>query len=285
MNFFWQKKAETPEPIPEPVPTPTSSSAPLWQQISDRLKQHTLLPMVRFELSSDAPGLLDCKVGGSFYLPAGMDVPRNQDGEPLYLLAQLNFAQMPALPDFPQTGLLQFFIDGRDDCWGINWDDPADPAGFRVRYIETVPDTVPAAEISTTPWDESTCMPMEETDLYRLIPTADTQAIPYDDFRFEDCLQRYCSDLIGAGGLSALDDDVMDELIDHCDTPACQVGGYPFFTQSDPRSDEEWGILLFQLDSVENILWGDVGVANFFIRPADLKARDFSHVWYNWDCC
>ena len=43
-------------------------------------------------------------------------------------------------------------------------------------------------------------------------------------------------------------------------------------------------ILLFQLNSVKDIMWGDAGVANFFIDREALKNRDFSHVMYNWDC-
>lgn len=31
-------------------------------------------------------------------------------------------------------------------------------------------------------------------------------------------------------------------------------------------------------------MWGDMGVANFFIRREDLLRRDFSRVWYTWDC-
>ena len=64
----------------------------------------------------------------------------------------------------------------------------------------------------------------------------------------------------------------------------CQVVGYPFFTQSDPRSVDDGEILLFQLNSVKDIMWGDAGVANFFIDREALKNRDFSHVMYNWDC-
>ena len=57
----------------------------------------------------------------------------------------------------------------------------------------------------------------------------------------------------------------------------------------------EGDLLLFQMDSefltdgngnqtgVE-ILWGDMGIANFFIRAEDLLRRDFSRVLYNWDC-
>ena len=47
--------------------------------------------------------------------------------------------------------------------------------------------------------------------------------------------------------------------------------------------------LFIQLDSLydskEDILmWGDSGVANFFITDEDLKNRNFEDVIYNWDC-
>ena len=38
-------------------------------------------------------------------------------------------------------------------------------------------------------------------------------------------------------------------------------------------------------DDDAEIMWGDSGVANFFIQEKDLAAEDFSDVLYNWDCC
>jgi uncharacterized protein YwqG len=32
-------------------------------------------------------------------------------------------------------------------------------------------------------------------------------------------------------------------------------------------------------------MWGDSGVAQFFMHEDDLRRRDFSKVRYNWDCC
>jgi uncharacterized protein YwqG len=67
-----------------------------------------------------------------------------------------------------------------------------------------------------------------------------------------------------------------------------KIGGYAYFTQSDPREyikDSETSILLFQMDTDDEIMWGDAGVANFFINSADLINKDFSRVMYNWDCC
>lgn len=62
--------------------------------------------------------------------------------------------------------------------------------------------------------------------------------------------------------------------------------GYPTFTQYDPRNNNEYDTLLFQLDSDnDHMMWGDCGVANFFINSRKLKAHDFSDILYNWDCC
>ena len=68
------------------------------------------------------------------------------------------------------------------------------------------------------------------------------------------------------------------------------IGGYAFFTQSDPREiapDEDWLLLLEIQSSMTmdqpSVLWGDAGIGAFFIRPEDLRNRDFSRVLYTWD--
>ena len=46
-----------------------------------------------------------------------------------------------------------------------------------------------------------------------------------------------------------------------------------------------YDFLLFQLDSdSDKVLWGDVGIGNFFINTEKLKNLDFTDVLYNWDC-
>ena len=68
--------------------------------------------------------------------------------------------------------------------------------------------------------------------------------------------------------------------------------GYPFFTQTDPRSyyaEKQADILLFQLDSAGHgndvdIMWGDSGVGAFFINAEDLANGHFERSWFNWDC-
>ncbi len=64
-----------------------------------------------------------------------------------------------------------------------------------------------------------------------------------------------------------------------------KLGGYCAFTQDDPREPEDPWFSLLQLDSDAHVRWGDMGIAHWFIREPDLRARDFSRVWYHWDCC
>ena len=68
------------------------------------------------------------------------------------------------------------------------------------------------------------------------------------------------------------------------------IGGYPYFMQDDVREvSSEFDTLLFQMDSESigegEIMWGDMGVGNFFISREALRRLDFSRVLYHWDCC
>ena len=55
------------------------------------------------------------KFGGVPYLPAGAQSPTNQNGRPLGMVAQINCADLPQNTAYPQTGMLQFWLDPYDD--------------------------------------------------------------------------------------------------------------------------------------------------------------------------
>lgn len=91
-------------------------------------------------------------------------------------------------------------------------------------------------------------------------------------------------------------EEKIDIIIDEISNAGNRVLSYPFFTQYDPRDSmdedkaEYYDTVLLQIDSYWNenneelILWGDMGVANFFINSEALKNKDFSQVMYSWDC-
>lgn len=248
----------------------------------------TLQPAVPFTLGDahDRPHIWQSKVGGNPYLPLGADYPRNAKGEPLTLLAQVNFAEMLPLPDFPSSGLLQFFIDGTDYSCGMDFEYQS-MENYRVVYHPEVTHDLTQLCHDFAPFQAASldkdALPMNGE--YRIIfQDAVQQPITCGDFRNEltnDWEKR--------------DAKIWDILFDQYSGEGHRIGGYPFFTQEDPRGYlphlQQHIILLLQLDSdagddgIDKVLWGDVGVGNFFITPEDLQRRDFSHVLFTWDCC
>ncbi|MGF7480622.1 YwqG family protein [Providencia sp. SP181] len=234
----------------------------------------------------------ESRVGGMPYLPLNEPYPIDSEGIPLKLLAQINFAQMPKLANYPEKGLLQFFIGG-DDLYGANFEDRQKQADFRIIYRENIiEDTAKltqdfSAVIAAHSDDYYT--PVDQTCAIKYTPTE--QYISIDDFQFGqkilgvDNLYDYEDQFEGEDFY----DDWVEPYSDAFASGAHCIGGYPFFTQSDPREYEEdiqQYELLLQINSdyEVGILWGDIGVGNFFIHPEDLKKRDFSRVVYNWDC-
>lgn len=224
---------------------------------------------------------------------AGFRIPLirkdGEDGRPLRLLAQLNLEELPALPDFPNKGILQFYIaDGYDDLLGLDFDDPISAKAFRVIYHE---DIVRDESLLQTP------PPIEEGDFPvggKLTLEAKLSSLPMDtnDFRFgEEFMAIYNRHIPTDKKFYQLPDDETDMVCETLSGSGHHIGVYATFIQSDPRDAggrDDYTVLLLQVDSDmkdHSIMWGDADVANFFITPADLKKRDFSKVLYSWDCC
>ena len=51
---------------------------------------------------------------GKPYLPISIDYPKDKMGNPMILLAQINFAETPHLENYPYDGILQFFISSTE---------------------------------------------------------------------------------------------------------------------------------------------------------------------------
>ena len=244
------------------------------------------------DVSFEAMGelaLTSSKAGGVGYLPKSEDYPVNEEGQPMTLLAQINFAEMPALPQYPETGILAFYIDCFDDLLGLDFDNPMNTDGFRVFYFENLNEDSYSREDV-----KALFVPFEAEELYSVVDQEmkmtgelSTQVLVNDSYPFEQVygveFYDYFEEAFGDDA-----DAQMDKLFEENNGGGSHFGGYPYFTQEDPRKYDEdvtHTELLFQLDSdFTSIMWGDSGVGNFFISKEDLVKRDFSHVMYNWDC-
>ena len=244
---------------------------------------------IGFHLEEGETYPIDSKIGGAYYSPYDMEVPVNPETNVrLNFLAQINFGQLPHLHGFPERGLLQFFIED-DDCFGINFDSLNEQTSWRVRFIEDVPNQIYEYEIIEDELTEYSTMPFPWDVCYKLIPETEHQAIPYGEYRYEKYLERA---IMEAGCYEEMQDedfrsDVEDVIIDNSDFGTTQIGGYPYFVQGDIREEKRYSdkdVLLFSINSDEDIMWGDLGIANFLISSEDLLSGDFSDVVYTWDC-
>jgi len=214
-------------------------------------------------------------------LPKGFKYPTDTNGNFMYPLAQINCNHLPALDNYPRDGYLQFYI-ATDDAYGINFDNQQDQGTFRVLYFTN-------DEVRDYQSDFSflkDVMDNEYKPVYKphtLEFSLKEEYIGLLDARYED---TRLFDLEEAAHRDpSIAKELEDYVWDNFESNGHKMGGYAFFTQTDPRHNEnEDYILLLQIDSDEDIMWGDVGVANFFIHPDDLATKDFSMVMYNWDC-
>lgn len=253
--------------------------------------QATRRPLARISLEPMArDDLRASKVGGRPYWREERAAPTGSDGKPLYLLAQIDFSEIPrTLPGYPSQGLLQFFI-ADNDHYGADFDSGYGPdvlsvqRGFRVVYW---PDVAAApVDIPVPPqFHKSPMLPHDPARPRRMRFEAGEEMLSVDDYRFDKLLGGSAYGAVEAfAATRKLDaDNLFDALWQRYSGSGHKLGGYPYFTQEDPRTQGPWELLL-QLDSDDEMMWGDVGVGGFFIAPEDLAKADFSRVMYTWDC-
>lgn len=217
------------------------------------------------------------------FIPTGFNYPLDKNGQPMIPLAQLNFSEIPNLIDYPTKGILQFYI-ANDDCYGLDFDNQYNPDSFRVIYIENPDEQKLNPDTSFL----DSIMESENSPVFKSHRLSFTKKMDYvgindyrsnsHDFSVNDWIEKYTGDT---------NNKLEDLSYTLFATNGHKIGGYAYFTQTDPREyikDTQNSILLFQMDSDDEIMWGDVGVGNFFISQNDLINKDFSKVMYNWDC-
>lgn len=249
--------------------------------------EKTAKPFVSIQAERGETTLFESKFGGHPYLPKFSDHPKDEQGNYMYLFAQINFEEVPRIEPMPESGILQFYLSPVDDLYGLDFDNPTAQRNFRVIYhpsiVKDEEDLV--TDFSYVPDLSNEYDPIvQEAKMSFQLKIA---PVPADDFRFEDMVNIDLFESIDHPDYEDLHELYFEEL----GAEGHKIGGYPYFTQQDPREkgDQtgEYTTLLFQADTDDDIdlMFGDSGVANFFIKEEDLKNRNFTNVLYNWDCC
>lgn len=231
--------------------------------------------------------LWQSKFAGNPYLPKNKKHPLTKSGEYLYLLAQINFEEVPHLHPFPKKGILQFWIYPTI-YQGVNLDDRFLQDTFRVIYYPEVQKENLVTDFSylaPISWDSSSetfgFFPIE----YECSLSFSLEKMPVScsDFRFRTEI------------LSKVAEEEQDDFEEAyyaskaLQTYTHRIGGYGSFSQEDPRiwnnyKHKKYDTLLLEIESDFNHGINTTGVLNFFIQEKDLIAQKFSKVMYTMDC-
>ena len=208
------------------------------------------------------------------------EAPLDENGKPLRLLAAIFCSEIHGVPDFPEKGVLRFYVQ-EEPIYGMHYEHPNLQKNWRVIYDPEEPDDLPAPHKEViTEFAIKGC--------FCLQPSEDTEPLAPPDYRFMDTFNRY---MLRYGRFKPIDWDEYDAVKDRYPLRGNKIGGYMWSTQDDPRTKEiyrKYDTVLLQIDSNYRgdcqISFGDDGVALFLIPQEKLKARDFSDVMFWWDC-
>ncbi len=273
------------------------------KQIVAAIKRKTAMTVYKVNILEDGnPTIFSSKFGGVPYWDFAKTYPVSVTGRKMMLLAQINFSKA-ALEDerLPKQGMLQFFIDSEDDLYGMDFDEPAEQKKFRIVYHEAIDETVTQEQIMALEIPVATDETTEYTPVFREVEVELCKTETYMGPGVYTFANIFCETVKEQTGEDVSEDDMFEYieengseyLYDELDNSGHWILGYPYFTQEDPRGYREDGsnynTLLFQMDSEmrqrrDYVLWGDCGVANFFMDEAALKEKKFDKVMYNWDC-
>ncbi|MEE3325296.1 MAG: YwqG family protein [Methanosphaera sp.] len=272
----------------------------ITELIINKIKEKTMRKSIKInEEETSNLSIFDSKFGGLPYWDENMEYPTDKNGDALILLAQINFEKTPIKDErFPKEGILQFFI-GTNDLMGADFDNMTAQNGFRVVYHEDINTSVTKEQIraqgirANTELDGASEEYFPFYKQYEITFEESMEPISTASNNFEEILKQSAEEVLKCDiedVWSIFESDEEDLINDTFYICGHKILGYPFFTQWDPREDDEmyknkkYDTLLLQIDSVGDILWGDSGVGNFFINEEDLKNKNFNNVMYTWDC-
>lgn len=265
------------------------------REIVVEINRETSIPYLDISFSDEKAGITDSKFGGVPYIYYLDEAPKNNSDEPMRLLVQLNCADLKELECFPESGLIQIYINSNDKMYGMSDSSQTNQDNFKILYIEEI-------DVAVTEYESSLKLPQYgDDDLfpikdeYKLIFTLKNESMSIYDYHYNEEFTKKYNTLFPDSTIESiydLEQEFCDEIYSNFTHSRHKIGGYPFFYYDDVRLKYEnpnaFDMLLLQIDSNregfdEKIKWGDFGVCNFFINSRDLITQRFSNVLYNWE--
>ena len=267
-------------------------------EVIEIIKNNNTREYIRiFAEANDKTGIFSSKFGGIPYVASNDIIPVDPNNNQLALLAQINCSELPENNLYPKVGLLQFWI-ARNSNFGLDNRD-----SYCVKYIANIDESVSEKDIlekyDILDEDSNTVhSPFKNKNAsFSLTFEKGTSTITSSDCRFEDIALSTIQNLFPNEQINDLYDDLENDvystLLKSFEGVQHAIGAYPTFTQWDPRNPDDsntYDVMLLQIESMwstdsneKEIMWGDSGVANFFINSEKLEKLDFNDILFNWD--
>jgi len=266
----------------------------IWAEYEKTAQTKTF---AKITLTENELKITDSKVMGLPYIPKGAQIPQTANGDKMMMIAQINCDDLQGLADFPEKGILQFFVlNDEDGLLGLDFDNQTVQDSFRVIYHEKIEEFYDENELKSiyNPYNFEESYITNDNESYKM-----NFELTSEKERFEDIFYHIFRKICKEKGLKQTQEDWLYRkllnFMQYSENYYSQCDGFAFFTQDDPREYNEeykkFDTVLFQLNSEfdENtrnwkVCIGDAGVINFFINRENLKKKDFSEILYNWDC-
>lgn len=280
-RFVWAPKRRR---LAEAAPRITLMEAEaFWDAIEENA-----LPFAKAKIQARPPqAAQESRIGGA-PLVIGHDRtwPRNaQDGSPMAFVAQINFAELPRMEDFPTQGILQIFssfdmIDETGGCERVVLWDP-DP---QTDELLEIPEELQKTTRQTRDFSEKT----RRVGLPLAYELGTALGNPFN-WPFEE------NDPSAENRLAENEEvaEIMDGWEDRCDQIIegygdHWIGGHPSFVQYDVRGAysacRHLDRVLLHVGCDDEINLGDGGEVNVMISCEALLQRDFQKAYLTWDC-
>ncbi|MFJ7669039.1 YwqG family protein [Lysinibacillus sp. NPDC097195] len=242
--------------------------------------EESLQPAIIISPVKRSTSLIESKFAGEPYLPYYQTVPKDITGESMRLLAQINFAEIPPIEDFPTQGILQFFISSNIFANAPYYKEDIFQQFYKIRFYPTVETTLAIKTFDDLSLRPNDWFPIHQELALQFHYTQEpVSALDY----------RAVHHLPSLIATQNHDVNLHEIYLQHFLGAGAKVGGYAYFLAEDIRQEshllQRYDVLLLQIDSNDEfgIMWADSGVGKFFINREKLLQQDFSDILFQWE--
>lgn len=233
------------------------------------------------------------KIGGQPDLPKNTEWFKEDNGQPLSFIAQINLAELTYLDEIkelPASGCLYFFYSADQSAWGF---DPKDKDKFKVFFYEGDVSNLERRGFPETLDESARYKPCKLSfNMSASLPNWGQDYVA--DRLNKDEMDKYfdITEEEGSNKLLGHADNIQNPMELECElvTNGLYCGDATGY--NDPKAKaleknkDNW-ILLFQVDSnykEAGMMWGDMGRLYFWIKKEDLTNKRFDKCWLISQC-